>query len=127
MGKADDWLHGYFPIIKAGVAGSIVLTHLLFNLSLALLFLPLLPLGVWFISKLVPEDKRLQIFGPKYLDVQSLNTPPLAFAQAKQEILRVFFQRPGSQEFLLLRFMLFQRNRFQKKRLRERPLQQAVL
>lgn len=89
MERADNWIHGFVPFIKAGVTGAIVLTHLLFNLSLAVLFLPLLPLGVWFICKLVPEDQRLQAFGPKYLDPKALNTPPLAFAQAKQEILRV--------------------------------------
>lgn len=89
MGQMDDWVYGFLPFIRAGVSGSIVWTHLLFNLSLALIFLPLLPVGVWVICKLVPEDQRLQKFGPKYLDDKALTTPPLAFAQAKQEILRV--------------------------------------
>lgn len=73
----------------AGITGEIAIFHLLFNVGLALLFLPLLPLGVWFVSKLVPESKEDKPFGPKYLDSHALETPALAFAQAKREILRI--------------------------------------
>lgn len=82
-------IHSWIPMIDPGMAGSIAIVHLLFNLSLALLFLPFLPFGVWAVSKMVPERKRKEVFGPKYLDKQALDTPPLAFAHAKREISRI--------------------------------------
>ena len=82
-------LNHWIPFVQTGVAGNIALTHLLFNLALALLFLPFLPLGVWVVSRLVPESRKEEKFGPKYLDKTALETPPLAFAQAKREILRI--------------------------------------
>ena len=65
------------------------MTHLFFNLALAVLFLPFLPLGVWVVSKMVREESHEEKFGSKYLDKTALDTPPLAFAQAKREILRI--------------------------------------
>jgi len=56
---------------------------------LAVLFLPFLPAGVWMVSKVIEEPKREAAFGPKYLDENVLETPAVAFAQAKREILRV--------------------------------------
>jgi phosphate:Na+ symporter len=70
-------------------SGKIALTHLLFNIFVALLFLPLVKPGVWFVEKLVPSRKRgREEFGPKYLDEKALETPPLAFAQAFRELHR---------------------------------------
>jgi phosphate:Na+ symporter len=70
-------------------AGKIALTHLIFNVFVALLFLPFVRPGVWLVEKLVPSRKRgKEEFGPKYLDEKALETPSLAFAQAIREIHR---------------------------------------
>lgn len=84
-----EWITSWFPIVKPGVAGEIALVHLIFNIGLALLFLPFIPFGIWIVSKLLPERRVREGFGPKYLDKRALKTPALAFAQAKQELLRI--------------------------------------
>lgn len=68
----------------------IAMAHLVFNVGVAALFLPFLPIGVWVVCKLVPEPtNQEEIFGPRYLDPKALETPALAFAQAKREVLRI--------------------------------------
>lgn len=78
-------------LIPAGsVSTQIAIAHLLFNLGLAVLFLPFLSAGVWIVRRLIPEPKGGEdSFGPLYLDPQALETPSLAFAQVRREILRV--------------------------------------
>lgn len=86
-------LISYFcQLLPLGPTGApqIAVTHLLFNLLLSLLFLPFIRQGAWLIEKLVPEPFRPEekAFAAKYLDSKSLETPALAFANAKREILR---------------------------------------
>ncbi|OGQ06381.1 MAG: hypothetical protein A2W61_07395 [Deltaproteobacteria bacterium RIFCSPLOWO2_01_44_7] len=87
--KCSQQVTHWLPMVEPGVAGHIVVVHLFFNVALAVLFLPFLHFGVWIVSKLVPEVQKEETFGPKYLDNTALETPPLAFAQAKREILRI--------------------------------------
>ena len=89
MNKISAQITTYLSFIEPGVSGEIALFHLLFNVFLVLLFLPFLSWGVWAISKLVPEEKKEREFGAKYLQKQALETPALAFAQAKRELLRL--------------------------------------
>lgn len=96
ISQIANWIHWlgvqltlWLPFLQPSVAGQIALFHLLFNMALSVVFLPLLPFGVWFVSKLVPERKSTRKFGPKYLDAKALKTPAFAFAQAKQELLRI--------------------------------------
>ena len=89
IGGLNTLLTELVSFLHVGVTGEIAIFHLMFNVGLAVLFLPILPLGVWFVSKLVPESKTKEVFGPKYLDAAALETPALAFAQAKREILRI--------------------------------------
>lgn len=89
VGGLTGLLTAWLPFAQPGVAGQIALVHLLFNSALAVLFLPFLPMGVLLVSKLVAARKEAKAFGPKYLDVKALETPALAFAQAKQELLRI--------------------------------------
>ncbi len=72
-------------------ATMVALTHVTFNLILTAVFLPFISQGAWLVRKIVPEPllPEDQTFGPKYLDVKSLETPALAFANAKREILRM--------------------------------------
>ncbi|MDO8526294.1 MAG: Na/Pi cotransporter family protein [Deltaproteobacteria bacterium] len=87
--RCSEEITKWVPVIHPGVAGNIAMVHLFFNVALAILFLPFLKVGVWAVSHLVPEKKKEEVFGPKYLDINALETPPLAFAQAKREILRI--------------------------------------
>lgn len=87
--KISFWVTHWVPFIHPDVAGQIAIVHLLFNVALACFFLPLVPFGVWVVSRFLVEGKREEQFGPKYLEETALETPPLAFAQAKREILRI--------------------------------------
>lgn len=72
------------------ISMQIAIAHLLFNLGLAALFLPFLSAGVWIVRRVIPEPKGgEEVFGPLYLDPQALETPSLAFAQVRREIIRV--------------------------------------
>ncbi|HSA60550.1 MAG TPA: Na/Pi cotransporter family protein [bacterium] len=79
------------PSFQGNPAAQTALSHLTFNLSLSILFLPFLTPGAWFVRKLIPEPYQSEHkpFGPKYLDSKSLETPPLAFASTRREILRM--------------------------------------
>jgi phosphate:Na+ symporter len=81
----------YFPLLRENAAPQVAAAHVGFNLLLSLLFLPFIRQGAWLIQKLVPEPSGAgeKAFGPKYLDLKSLETPALAFANAKREILRM--------------------------------------
>jgi len=78
-----------FPFINE--SGEIALAHILFNLTLVVLFFPFINQGVWLLQKLIPPSRKEaeNPFAPRYLDLQSLDTPPLAFANVKRELLRV--------------------------------------
>lgn len=84
---ASAWL----PLLRDNPAPQIALAHVGFNLALSLFFLPLIRQGARLVAFLVPEPAATgrEIFGPKYLDSKSLETPALAFANAKREILRM--------------------------------------
>jgi phosphate:Na+ symporter len=85
-----NWLALQIPGLGASVSGRIALSHMIFNLAVSIAFLPFIRQGVWLVQKMVPTprselEKR---FAPKYLDPKSLETPSLAFANVKREILR---------------------------------------
>lgn len=89
--EAINYVGGYFPGLFGSVAGRIALSHMSFNLVLSILFLPFVKQGVYLVQKIVPRgrDELESRFAPRYLDPQSLTTPALAFANVKQELLRV--------------------------------------
>jgi phosphate:Na+ symporter len=89
IGHLDSYLVGYPIAASLATGGKIALTHVLFNIFLALFFLPLVGPGVKLVEKIVPEWRRPEVFGPKYLDAAALDTPSLAFAQARREIMRI--------------------------------------
>ena len=89
IGRVDGYLGGSALALSLATSGKIALTHILFNIFLALVFLPLVGPGVKLVEKIIPERRRPEVFGPKYLDPTALDTPPLAFAQAKREIMRI--------------------------------------
>ncbi len=75
--------------LEATVHAGIGLSHFLFNVLVALIFLPFLPLGKKCVCWLIPSRNEVEPFGPKYLDKNALSTPTLAFAQATREVIRM--------------------------------------
>ncbi|MFH1653023.1 MAG: Na/Pi cotransporter family protein [Pseudomonadota bacterium] len=76
--------------LQTGIAGQIALFHLLFNVAVAICFLPLVtPLHNLVVKILPSKAKEKETFEPKYLDESALATPSIAFAHAKREILRI--------------------------------------
>ncbi len=88
----DAVLHvaAWIPRLSQSLPAQIALSHILFNLGLSILFIPFVTPGARLVAKLVPQpaSERDQ-FGPRYLDPGSLDSPALAFANAKREILRM--------------------------------------
>jgi phosphate:Na+ symporter len=72
-------------------AWQVALTHLVFNLALAALFIPLATPAVRLVSALLPEAARqpLQQPGVRYLDPEALASPAIALGQATREVLRM--------------------------------------
>lgn len=74
----------------ASVHWEIALSHFFFNAFVAILFLPFLGWGKKLICWMVPmKPSEKEVFGPRYLDVNALSTPSLAFAQALRELVRM--------------------------------------
>lgn len=86
----DTLIADVIPAISTTVAAKIAITHILFNVAIAVIFLPAIGVLVWLVKYIIPEpEQREEEFKPKYLDKSALETPSLAFAQVKREILRV--------------------------------------
>ena len=75
--------------IGTDVSSQIALGHTLFNVSVAVLFFPFIPLGVRLVKKLIGGDEKKGPFVFHYLDNRTLHAPELALAQAQREILRL--------------------------------------
>jgi phosphate:Na+ symporter len=78
------------PLSPSGNAQIIANAHTLFNIALAVVFLPTVPLAARLLEKFVPERvEETGKFGPRYLDRTSLGSPALALGQATREILHM--------------------------------------
>jgi phosphate:Na+ symporter len=78
------------PLSPSGDTQIIANAHTLFNIALAVVFLPTVPLAARLLEKLVPERvEETGKFGPRYLDRTSLGSPALALGQATREILHM--------------------------------------
>jgi phosphate:Na+ symporter len=79
-----------FTGLELTAAGKIALLHIMFNIALVIVFLPTLNLMVWVVQKLIPQPTEPEEgFKPLYLDKSALETPSLAFAQVKREVMRI--------------------------------------
>lgn len=82
---------GYFAqlcrLTSTDINHQIANAHTIFNLTIAFLFLPFIPLGSRIVQKIFPivPDEGFKV---KYLTAHAIETPPFAFAQATREILR---------------------------------------
>lgn len=63
--------------------------HTLFNCGVGLAFLPLTRLGAWLLYRIHRETPEERPFAPRFLDARALREPALAYAAAKQEVLRM--------------------------------------
>jgi phosphate:Na+ symporter len=78
------------PLSPSGDAQLVANAHTLFNVALAVIFLPLVPLVARFLEWLAPaRAESTEPFGPRYLDRSALESPPLALGQATREILHM--------------------------------------
>lgn len=67
----------------------IAYAHGIFNSLNTLIFLPLIPVLAWIVTKVIPGNMYELEFKPKYLDDRLLATPNVALGQAQHEILRM--------------------------------------
>jgi phosphate:Na+ symporter len=82
------WLSPYLASIGDHPARMVANFHTLFNLGLAVAFLPLLPLVHMACRRLIPEPAATEDpDAPRYLDPTSLETPSVALACASREAL----------------------------------------
>lgn len=84
------WLEPYLAMIDSDHTREIVNFHTLFNVILALSFLPFTGLVVRCVKKIIPD--RVERDDPKkarYLDKKDLDTPSVALAAATRETLRM--------------------------------------
>jgi phosphate:Na+ symporter len=70
---------------KPFIARHIANTHTLFNIINTLLFLPLVGVLAKLTTLIIPAREEEMQFHLKYLDNRVLNTPPIAFGQARSE------------------------------------------
>lgn len=76
-------------LAEGDLSRQIAHTHTLFNVFIAVLFLPFIPWGVRLVRYWFGDKEKDGPFHFQYLDPKSLNTPELALAQAQREILRL--------------------------------------
>lgn len=90
IGLVDNFIGEFAEGYQAGVAAKIATAHILFNIALAVFFLPLLTPLVKLVEILIPmPPAREEKFGPKYLDKSAIETPVIAFANVRREIMRI--------------------------------------
>lgn len=88
--RSIDWISSLLPL-EFSISGKIALAHLLFNLYVVVLFLPLIGPGAWLVYKLLPQPREAaeEKLRSRYLDKKSLEVPSLAFANVRRELLRL--------------------------------------
>lgn len=67
----------------------IAYAHGLFNATNTLIFLPLIPVLAWIVTKAIKGETEVLQFKPMYLDDRLLATPAMALSQAQHEIVRM--------------------------------------
>jgi len=78
------------PFSPSGDSQIIANAHLLFNVALTVVFLPMVAVAAGLLEKFVPERASATgEFGPRYLDQSALASPALALGQATREILHM--------------------------------------
>ena len=90
---ALPFIASYVELMSAlgeGAAHQIANFHTVFNIALAIVFLPLIGLMVTITERLLPEEATEDnALKPMYLDRSALTTPPVALVNAEREALRM--------------------------------------
>lgn len=90
INNMDGLLGGFLGGHYTGVASKIAMTHITFNVLLAVVFLPLLTPLVKLVERIIPiRADEEGAFGPKFLEPTALETPVIAFARSRMEIMRI--------------------------------------
>ncbi|MBC8242516.1 MAG: Na/Pi cotransporter family protein [Alphaproteobacteria bacterium] len=84
------FLYPYLAMLDDAPARMIANFHVVFNVFLAVLFLPLVGVVMSVLEKLIPDEDVLESdSGPKYLDPRALDTPTVALTCAAREALHM--------------------------------------
>ena len=75
--------------IGGGITREIANAHSIFNVINALLFLPFVTPFAALITRLVPDRAPTGVVAPRYIDDSLVDTPSLALAKARMEMLRM--------------------------------------
>lgn len=86
LGIVTAWL----PELGASPARQLVNFHMLFNVGLAVLFLPLVNPAARLVTRILPErEEDANSIKPRYLDRSALDNPAIALSNAMREVLRM--------------------------------------
>jgi phosphate:Na+ symporter len=77
------------PQEEINIRMQIAIAHGLFNTTNTLIFLPLVGVLAWVVTKIIPGEMNELEFKTKYLDERLLDNPSVALGQAQHEILRM--------------------------------------
>ncbi len=84
------WLQPYLALISDDPGHMVANFHTIFNVALALIFLPFVEVVAKLTERLVPEEQAAAENGrPRYLDDDALDTPAESIALAAREALRM--------------------------------------
>ncbi len=84
------WLQPYLAGLDDTPARMIANFHVVFNVFLVILFLPLVGYVTELLEKFIPDEDALESdIGPKYLDPRAIDTPSVALACAARETLHM--------------------------------------
>ncbi len=85
-----DFIHPLMEFIGGDAGRQVVNFHMIFNIALALVFLPLAKPVADLCRKIIPDKANQTDQGqPKYLDKNAMDTPSIALASAVRETLRM--------------------------------------
>jgi len=84
VGMGEDGKKGLVVAVKA-----IAATHTGFNVTNALIFLPLIGFLSKFLYRIVPEPPQVEVPHLTFLDVRMLDTPALGIQQSEKEIIKM--------------------------------------
>ncbi len=85
-----DVVAPYLELLGRDPARQIANSHTLFNLALAIVFLPFTSLAARLCTRVFPErDDEVALSEPKYLDPAAIDTPAVALGGATREVMRM--------------------------------------
>jgi len=85
IGVLASWVSS----VGGGTPREIANAHTLFNIVNALIFLPFVSQFASFVIRITPDKPQARVIAPKYIDFGLLQTPGIALAKARMEMLRM--------------------------------------